>query len=299
MTTANTSDTTMSAAVRAVRRSAGFSLETIAAATGTNTADLAATLAHIPARGRCSNIAATTAATHTQPEVRTFALTHRTFPPPQTRTVHTTNHNTANTRQPQETHPPRPQNPHHRPPAPQQPRNSHMGIPRHRRTFDNPPHRRQVRHQHAAATMGHPRRRVDHPPKLADPSTRSDADEPRITPRGQNPNRRSERRYHTPTTANPRNRSQRPSVRTAAAANPNCAQRTLQTLATDPDPSTRAALLNNVNLPKAIARSLLNDPSAAVRSRAETHPVNEFIALEWAAKKLHSTTRRLRRNQRR
>ena len=81
-------------------------------------------------------------------------------------------------------------------------------------------------------------------------------------------------------------------MRTAAAANPNCAQRTLQTLATDPDPSTRAALLNNPNLPKAIARSLLNDPSAAVRSRAQTHPVNEFIALEWAAKKtaLNHTT---------
>ena len=286
----------MSAAVRAVRRSAGFSLETIAAATGTNTADLATTLAHIPARGRCSDIAATTAATHTQPEVRTFALTHRTFPPPQTRTVHTTNHSTAN-------------------PATKHTRRARRILTTARqhhssagtatwtyRDIAGPLTTRRTAAQHAtnmplprwvtyvAESTIHQNSLIRLPAAiLMNLASHPEAKTRTVAAKGATTPQLLQILATDPASL----------VRTAAAANPNCAQRTLQTLTTDPDPSTRASLLNNPSLPKAIARSLLNDPNDTVRSRAQTHPANEFIALEWAAKKLHSTTRRLRRNQRR
>ena len=229
--------------------------------------------------------------------MRTFALTHRTFPPPQTRTVHTTNHTTAN-------------------PATKHTRRARRILTTARqhhssagtatwayRDIAGPSTTRRTAAKYAtnmplprwgtfvAESTIHQNSLIRLPAAmLLNLASHPEAKTRTVAAKGATTPQLLQILATDPAFL----------VRTVAAANPNCAQRTLQTLATDPDPSTRAALLNNPNLPKAIARSLLNDPSAAVRLPCTDTPRQRIHHPRTGpAKQLHSTTRRLRRNQRR
>ena len=281
------------AAVRAARHSPSVDLRTVAAAVGVDTADLLAALTRTAShRGRCCDFAAEAAAAkHPRPAERVFALTHRAFPPAQARAVDLTPDFILDfIVDPQKR------------------------ILRSRKTRAADRHNRRTpgtatwAFRHDAGTLTTRRTVAAYSADttvatwlraLAANTTPIHLPEAMMWAIASRPDPQTRIAAARCTTTPPLLQilATDPDweVRAAAAANPNCAEATLKTLASHRDHRTGSALCDNPNLPTAIARLLHHDPSAAVRRRAElSRPVKDLsqqitTATAYLVKKLRAT----------